>query len=71
MNYLFCGLMFVTNLIFTLCVFQGLELTRSVNEAGVALQYEEGTEESKTALRGTMTVCYNHSRTVLILRLNG
>jgi hypothetical protein len=62
--------MFITNLIFTLCVYQGLELTRSVNEAGVALQYEEGTEESESALRGTMTVCYNHCRTIIILRLN-
>jgi hypothetical protein len=51
--------------------FSVLELTRSINEAGVALQYDEGTEESETALRGTMTVFYNHSRTILILRLNG
>ena len=37
-------------------LFQGMELSRSVNEAGFALQHEPGSDESETVLRATMKV---------------
>ena len=49
--------------------FQGMELSRSVNEAGFALQHEPGSEESENVLRATMKVyCFLYLVCLLMYR---